>query len=65
MEVYMILLYVSIAMFVASIVLWYISGRYIKEHKPVLSRRMVYIGGFMFSFSILGALIALIIWSSK
>lgn len=53
MEAYMILLYVSIAMFVSSIVLWYISGRYIKEHKPVLSRRMVYIGGFMFSFSIL------------
>ncbi|MFC4672260.1 hypothetical protein [Dysgonomonas termitidis] len=65
MEVYSILLYVSIAMFAASIVLWYISGRYIKEHKPALSRRMVYIGGFMFSFSILEALIALIIWSSK
>lgn len=63
MEIYLILLYISIALFVASIILWYISGSYLKERKPALSRKVVYIGGFLFSFSILGALIALIIWS--
>jgi len=65
MKIYMILLYVSLALFISSLILWYISGAYTKERRPSLSRKVTYIGGFMFSFSILGSLVALIIWATE
>ena len=65
MKIYPVILYISIALFVSSIILWYISGIYLKKDKPVLSKQILYTGGFMFSFSILGSLIALIMWASS
>lgn len=61
MSTYSIILYASIVLFLSSIILWYISGSFIKEKRPALSRKMVYIGGFLFMFSIVGVLVALII----
>ncbi len=60
METYTFILYISIALFIFSIILWYISGAFVKEHKPSLSRKMVYIGGFLFMFSIVGVFVYLI-----
>lgn len=53
--------YTALALFVASIILWYISGRLLKKGNKPLSRRMVYIGGFLFSFALLSGLIAIAI----
>lgn len=64
MNAYSVILYMSIALFLSSIILWYISGSFIKEKRPALSRRMVYIGGFLFMFAILGVIVALIVGSS-
>ncbi|NDV69600.1 hypothetical protein [Dysgonomonas sp. 25] len=64
MKLYSVLSYISLALFASSIILWYISGNYMKERKPALSRKVTYIGGFMFSFAIFGGLVALILWAT-
>lgn len=63
MSTFSVILYISVALFISSIVLWYVSGAYVKEHRPALSRKMVYIGGFLFMFSIVGVIVALIVGS--
>lgn len=56
-----VLAYIALILFIASIVLWYISGRLLKKEKRSASRKMVYIGGFLFSFALLSGLIAIAI----
>lgn len=65
MEIYLILAYTSLIMFAATLILWYLSGKLLKRNKAKLSRTFVYIGGFLFSFSIVFGLIALVIFNSK
>jgi len=65
MDIYSVIVYVSIALFISSIILWYISGSFIKKHRPALSGKLVYVGGFMFMTSIVGGIIALIIWAGR
>ncbi len=54
-----LLAYTALILFTLSIVFWYISGRLLKRNKDSSSRKMFYIGGFLFSFSLLSGLIAI------
>ena len=65
MSTFSVILYISVTLFISSIVLWYVSGAYVKEQRPALSRKMVYIGGFLFMFSIVGVIVALIVGSTN
>lgn len=64
MGVYSAILYTSIGFLALAVVLWYMSGSEVKKSKPALSRKMVYIGGFFFSFSIIGFLLTFILWAT-
>lgn len=60
MKSYSIILYISIVLFVTSLILWYMSGENSETRR---SSKKVYIGGFMFFSALLGGLLALILWA--
>lgn len=64
MELFRIVLYISIFLFVVSIFMWYISGKGGNIGLMRHSDKIAYIGGFLFFTALLGALIALILWGA-
>jgi len=63
MKLYVAISIISSFLFAGCLILWFISGAFVKKNKPQLSKKLDYTGGFMFAFSILGGLAALLVWA--
>lgn len=65
MDYHVVLLIISLSLFLSSLVLWFISGVYMKRNNSIHSKIVVYIGGFMFTSSLLCFIVAIILWAGK